>query len=61
MKRLLLGSLWLFFLPALLVWRCLVAFTLWLAGKAQALGPAYNPRQCLGVSVRQPRGRRSPV
>ena len=44
MKRLLYWSLWLFFLPALLVWRGMVVFTLWLARQAQALGPAY-PRQ----------------
>jgi hypothetical protein len=41
MGRLIRWSLWLFFLPALLVWRGMVLFTLWLAGKAQAMGPAW--------------------
>jgi hypothetical protein len=42
MKRLLYASVWLFFLPAILVWRGLVLFTYWLVRHLPE-GPAYRP------------------
>ncbi len=43
MKRLLYGAVWLFFLPAILVWRGMVLFTYWLVRRLQLEGPAYRP------------------
>jgi hypothetical protein len=44
MKRLFYASVWLFFLPAILVWRGLVLFTMWLVAHLPP-GPAYRPPQ----------------
>ncbi len=42
MKRWLWWPFWLFFLPAILVWRGIVLFTYWLVRRLPE-GPAYRP------------------